>query len=171
MLVKQVMKNGELVLEPVRTTISFRLDPSVSTAKTPTRSYNNDLGFDIYSAEDFTIYSGEPIVVRTGVHCIFPDGYGAFIKDRSSMASKGVYTHGGVIDNGYTGEIKIILSYTNTKGSKDTPFINFKAGDKIAQMVLVPVPYVASTVISEEQFNELSGEKERGERGFGSTGN
>jgi dUTP pyrophosphatase len=65
----------------------------------------------------------------------------------------------GVIDNGYTGEIKVAL-YNSTNNA-----FPIKYGDKIAQMVLIPT--VNFTV---EEATEITSADGRGDNGFGSTG-
>ena len=130
----------------------------------PTKANDGDLGWDLYCLYPtaFTVYTHEnaPVLIETGIACEFPEGYGAIIKDRSGMASKKQLTiHAGVIDNGYTGEIKILMYYHGDK------FLNIEAGTKIAQMVLVPVvPCVVEVV------DEIVSSDGRGHHGFGSTG-
>lgn len=120
-----------------------------------------DLGYDLYSNEEHVALDpGQQHLFSTGVAVQFPAGYGGIIKDRSSMAvQKSLYTAGGVIDNGYTGEIKIILR----NGGLDMQRI-YK-GNKIAQLVIVPV-LTSSTMDIVEDLSVTA----RGEGGFGSTG-
>ncbi len=134
-------------------------------AKLPTTAYNGDLGYDLYALEDTWIFQ-EPTLVRTGIACaaysedrsgqIWP--LGLIIKDRSSMALKGLFTHGGVIDPGYRGELVVNLTCT-----KITPY-NVQAGDKIAQMVPVQV------LTGEVREVTVLEQSERGENKFGSSG-
>lgn len=128
------------------------------TAKAPVVAHpGEDLGFDLFSDESVQLEARELVKVRTGVAVEFPVGMGGIIKDRSSMAAKGVTTHGGVIDNGYRGEIMVIM-----RGPYSRSFIN--KGDKIAQLVMIPVLTCPIEVV-----DELSN-TERGVGGFGSTG-
>lgn len=134
-------------------------------AKLPTRAYEGDLGFDLYVLEDVNIPAinengGLPVVkIRTGIAVELPHGWGAFIKDRSSVATKlGLHTVAGVIDNGYRGEI--IVAVVNLSGKE----VKLDAGMKIAQ--LVPIPVYCGSVIEVEELNKA----ERGNKGFGSSG-
>jgi dUTP pyrophosphatase len=143
-----------------------RLDPR---AILPTCAYpGEDLGYDLYALED-TMVSHSVTKVRTGIaaqHFHYVRGItsqysplakdGLLIRDRSSMASSGVTVSGGVIDHGYTGEIIVLMT---------AHILNYdiKAGDKIAQMI--PIPVLTHDVI---QVDDLLGE--RGDKGFGSTG-
>jgi len=133
-------------------------------AKLPTRAYDGDLGFDLYLLEDTLIpaYEGDrPALkkLRTGIAVKFPKGWGGFIKDRSSIATKDrLITVAGVIDNGYTGEI--IVAVVNLSG-KD---VYLSAGTKIAQ--LVPIPVFDGSVVEVDELEETK----RGDKGFGSSG-
>jgi dUTP pyrophosphatase len=124
-----------------------------------------DLGYDVYALEN-TWVSEQPVLVRTGIACeaISPwlEPLGLIMKDRSSMALRGLYTHAGVIDAGYRGEIHVVLSYQPLVRSY-APY-NITAGDKIGQMV--PIRILTGKV---HEVSELSG-SDRGVLGFGSTG-
>lgn len=111
------------------------------------------------------IESGKPTVLETGISVHFegPDlgtetKYGLLVKDRSSLAIKGLRISGGVIDAGYRGELKIILNLSGLS------YYDLWPGDKIAQ--LIPTPIFADAV---EIVKDLE-ESDRGEGGFGSTG-
>jgi len=101
--------------------------------------------------------------VRTGIavearHPNTGAGLGLLVRDRSSMAARGVAVTGGVIDAGYRGEIQILL----TNLTDDA--IRLNAGDKIAQMIPVPVLTGQVSVV------ESLGDSVRAEKGFGSSG-
>jgi len=132
----------------------------VSTAKLPEKAHAGDLGYDLFSLNDEVIYTDETVLVGTGIAIQFPEGYGAFIKDRSSVATKQkLFTVAGVIDNGYVGEIRVALH----NASNDA--VRIKAGDKIAQLVLIP-----TVNFQVEEVNEVVSADARGTGGFGSTG-
>lgn len=139
-----------------------------SNAKLPTIEHSGeDLGYDLYALEDTILLHNEPTKVRTGIAAYFAPNFfnfnefGLLIRDRSSMASKGITVSGGVVDAGYRGEIQVILTdYTK----RDDMLYLIKAGDKIAQMI--PIPVYADTVEEVEELPEAS----RGEKGFGSSG-
>lgn len=120
-----------------------------------------DAGYDLYSLETITLYPGERAVIRTGVHIEIPNGYVGIIKDRSSMALRGVHTYGGVIDSSYRGELRIILNNL----SEGEQLI--EKGQKFAQMVIVP--YFIESIEIVESLDFLSS-TQRGTAGFGSTG-
>jgi len=133
----------------------------VEHAILPSKAHAGDLGYDLYSSDQITLHSGETKLISTGISVQFPEGYGGLIRDRSSIATKRqLFTVAGVIDNGYTGEIKVAL-YNSTES-----FQTIYIGDKIAQMILIPT--VNFTV---EEVDETISNDGRGNNGFGSTGN
>jgi len=127
-------------------------------AHPPEKATEGDLGYDLFCAEQTTIEPGATLAVPTGIAVQFPSGWGAVIKDRSSMALKQIHVSAGVIDNGYRGEIKVAL--TNHSGKS----VRLELGQKMAQMIPVPVTNWEVAVV-----DQLSS-TERGEGGFGSTG-
>jgi dUTP pyrophosphatase len=133
-----------------------------SRAKLPTIAHlGEDLGYDIFALEDCWIYNNNVTKVRTGIGAkAYKHGYplGMIVKDRSSMAIKGVFTHGGVLDSGWTGELCVLMTTMHP-----SPYF-IRAGDKIAQMVPVPV---LTGEITEVLGLEPSS---RGDQGFGSSG-
>lgn len=132
----------------------------VEHAILPSKAHSGDLGYDLYAADQVTIYAGETHLISTGIAVQFPEGYGGLIRDRSSVATKRhLFNVAGVIDNGYTGEIKVAL-YNSTDGIQ-----TIYRGDKIAQMILIP------TVDFEvEEVTDITSHDGRGDNGFGSTG-
>ena len=94
--------------------MKLKVKKLLPNAKLPTRAYQFDLGYDLYAAEDIDLQSGEFKLVRTGL-CMEADDemIGFITRDRSSMACKGIFSHAGVIDAGYRGEIKILLENVN----------------------------------------------------------
>ena len=130
-------------------------------ATLPTKAHAGDLGYDLYAANQYMIYAGETKLISTGIAIQFPEGFGAIIRDRSSIATKKyLFTVAGVIDNGYTGEIKVAL-YNATE-----EYVTIYKGDKIAQLILIP-----TVDFQVEEVTDITSMDGRGEYGFGSTGN
>ena len=97
-----------------------------------------DLGYDLFALEETPLTARATVKVRTGIAVEARDPatrapLGLLVRDRSSMAARGVATTGGVIDAGYRGEILVLM--TNLGDAE----ITLAAGEKIAQMVPVPV--------------------------------
>jgi dUTP pyrophosphatase len=117
-----------------------------------------DLAADLYAVAGATLPRGATMLVATGVAMEFPSTHGALVEDRSGLAARGVTTLAGVIDPGYRGEIKVVM--TNLSGAA----VEIKAGDRIAQLRIVRR--------IEAEFEEVSElvEARRGAKGFGSTG-
>lgn len=117
-----------------------------------------DLAADLYAVEGTVIDAGATLPVSTGIALEFPATHGALVEDRSGLAVRGVTTLAGVIDPGYRGEIKVVV--TNLSPAA----VEVKAGDRIAQLRIVQR--------IEAQFEEVTelAEAPRGAAGFGSTG-
>ena len=122
-----------------------------------------DLGYDVFALEKAVLEPLQTLRVRTGIavearHPETGAPLGLLVRDRSSMASRGIATTGGVIDAGYRGEVQIVM--TNLGHTA----VELKAGEKIAQMV--PVPVLTGAV---EEVDSLE-ESARAHKGFGSSG-
>jgi dUTP pyrophosphatase len=138
----------------------MRVKRLTKSAVLPTKAHRDeDLGYDLYSDEPVVLFSNTTKKISTGIIIEFPKGFGGIIKDRSSLASCMLTTSGGVIDSGYRGEIFVLL----TNNSFGTLYIT--KGQKIAQLILIPI--VHSDI---EETTEPLSETVRGEKGFGSSG-
>lgn len=127
-------------------------------AKAPTRAHPTDAGVDLLSMETKIINAGMTETFRTGVHVEIPQGMAGLLVSKSGLLTKCGLTSTGLIDEGYDGEIIVALH----NGSKKAYCIF--AGDKISQLVLIPVSYEDIEIVEE------IGSGERGSAGFGSTG-
>ncbi|MGR4009712.1 dUTP diphosphatase [Leucobacter sp. 1207-22] len=128
----------------------------------PTYAHHDDAGADMRASESVVIAPGERALIGTGVSIALPEGYVAFVVPRSGLAVKHgitVVNSPGTIDAGYRGEIKVLLLNTDKENS-----FAVQAGDRIAQMVVMPVSRAVFTPVA-----ELS-DSVRGAGGFGSTG-
>jgi dUTP pyrophosphatase len=117
-----------------------------------------DLAADLHAVSAWTIQPGETVAVPTGIALGFPAEYGALVEDRSGLALRGLTTLAGVIDPGYRGEIKVVI--TNLAPIPHSIF----PGDRIAQLRIVR--RIEATFELVERLDETR----RGEGGFGSTG-
>ena len=125
-------------------------------AKMPTRAHPWDAGLDLYAMHDGEVYLNT--VFDTGVHVEIPEGYVGFIKSKSGLMVKHNILTDGTIDSHYTGSIKVKLF---NRGMTPYPV---KAGDKIAQLVILPC------VMPHLELVDSLKETDRGDAGFGSTG-
>lgn len=147
-----------------------------------------DAGYDIYSAETVILEPQEKAKIRTDIAVNIPEGYVGLLTSRSGVSSK---THlmieTGKIDAGFQGNMKINIKNDYSYYEKsETIFLKdiagenifeeernlyergtykINEGDKLAQLVIVPIwtPEL-------KEVEEFSSESERGEKGFGSTG-
>lgn len=132
-----------------------------SAAIIPEYAHEGDAGLDLFSIEDKVIKAGESALIHTGIQIELPLNTEAQVRPRSGLALKHsitVLNTPGTIDEGYRGEVKIILI---NLGKED---FKVEKSMKIAQMLVKPVFRVK---ISE--VKELSS-SDRGDNGFGSTG-
>lgn len=143
----------------------------------PARKHDDDAGADLTSTEKVTLEPLGRALVPTGVKMKLPENTVGYVCPRSGLASKQgvtVLNAPGVVDEGYTGEIKVILINL----SNET--VVLEAGTRIAQLVVQPVEYVEYVhvhVSSQENKEKDTGEilqvkksEGRGDSGFGSTG-
>ncbi len=117
-----------------------------------------DLAADLHAVADCGITAGDTVAVPTGIALGLPDGFGALVEDRSGLALKGITTLAGVIDPGYRGELKVVLTNVSPLGYKVT------AGDRIAQLRIV------QSIEAEFEVVDTLDETHRASGGFGSTG-
>lgn len=137
----------------------LKLHPAARLPKYAHDGPYGDLAADLYSAEAVTLAAGATLAVPTGVALEFPATHGALVEDRSGLAMRGVTTLAGVIDPGYRGEVRVVI--TNLSPAP----VEIGPGDRIAQLRIVQKITA--------QFEEVSSldETPRGAAGFGSTGN
>jgi dUTP pyrophosphatase len=145
--------------------ISIQVKKLAASAQMPRYAHRGDFGdlaADLYASVVITLAAageaGSTQAVPTGIAIEFPSTHGALIEDRSGLAMRGITTLAGVIDPGYRGEIKVVMTNLST-----TP-LEIKPGDRIAQLRIVQ-----RIEASFEEVEEL-GEATRGTGGFGSTG-
>ena len=136
--------------------MKIKLEP---WAYMPTRGHSTDAGLDLRTPIDIVIPAFDSAVIDTGVHIEIYPGLVGMLKSKSGLnVKKGILCE-GVIDAGYTGSIVAKL-YNN---SDET--VTFSAGDKITQLVILPV-YIPHELCIVDEFDKT----ERGDCGFGSTG-
>ena len=121
-----------------------------------------DLAADLFAAEAAVLAPvGEPgstVAVRTGLAMELPSTHGALVEDRSGLAVRGITTLAGVIDPGYRGELKIVLTNLTNEAVTVAP------GHRIAQLRIV------ERIQGVFEESDMVAETERGSGGFGSTG-
>lgn len=128
----------------------------------PTYAQPGDAGADLRASESATLQPGERRLVSTGVRVALPQGSAGMVTPRSGLAARcglSIVNAPGIIDSGYRGEIKVCLINLDPH----TP-IEIQAGDRVAQLVIVPV--IAAEFVQVEELEETV----RGEGGYGSTG-
>ena len=139
-----------------------RLLPSAQLPRYAHTGPYGDLAADLFAAEAATLAPvGEPgstLAVRTGLALELPSSHGALVEDRSGLALRGVTTLAGVIDPGYRGELKVIITNLGPEPQVIAP------GHRIAQLRVV------ERIQASFEETDMLAETPRGQGGFGSTG-
>lgn len=136
-----------------------RLDPR---ATLPSRAHPGDAGLDLHALEGGMLAPADRAAVPTGIAIALPPGFAGLVLPRSGLAVRhgvSVVNAPGLIDEGYRGEVRVLL--LNTDRVRE---FTWSAGDRIAQLVLHRVEAVEVT-----EADALD-ETERGAGGFGSSG-
>ena len=129
-------------------------------ARIPMKMYIDSAGYDLFADESVNILKWSRASVNTSIRFQIPKGFYGEIKSRSGLAlKKGVVAFNGTVDSGYTGFVYIIL-FNNS----DFDY-NVKKGDRIAQIIFRKCHSVSFCVAE-----HLSGDTDRGVKGFGSSG-
>jgi dUTP pyrophosphatase len=156
----EALENDVQNMSSAKVTINYITE----TGKKLSYNYDSDSGFDLYSSETITIEPFGRALVPTGIKFEIPNDFEIQIRPKSGLA----LNHGltvlntpGTIDEGYTGEVKVIVFNTTNEQFK------INTGMKIAQAVVSRC--VTGRWVNLIQVNEIN-KKERGENGFGSTG-
>lgn len=127
-------------------------------ALAPSRAHETDAGLDLYALRGGLVRAHQAATFHTGVHAELPEGTVGILMPKSGMMTRHDLLTFGVVDEGYTGEIMVHIFNC---GDED---YSVRAGDKISQMLIVPVRYENVEIVE-----EISGGA-RADSGFGSTG-
>lgn len=144
---------------PRALTVRAMLSPG---ARVPSRAHADDAGLDLCAVEDAVIPPLGRALIGTGVAIAIPAGTAGMVCPRSGLAVRHgitVLNGPGIVDAGYRGEIKVPLHNTDPEQS-----FPVRAGDRIAQLVIVPV------LAPDLEIVESLDETERATGGFGSSG-
>lgn len=128
-------------------------------AYAPNRAHKTDAGLDIRSRETRLVMAHSSALFHTGLHVQLLQGTAGLLVSKSGLNVNHGITSTGLIDEGYTGEILVKL-YNNS----DENYL-VHAGDKISQLVVIPVFYGSIHIV-----DSLDENTERGDKGFGSSG-
>lgn len=124
----------------------------------PQRAHDTDAGLDLRSPNTVMVLRRGSVVIDTGVHVQLPKGTAGLLVSKSGLNINHGLLSTGLIDEGYTGSIRVKLYNL----SDETYIVN--EGDKISQLVIIPVVRENITLCSELD------DSDRGDKGFGSSG-
>lgn len=132
------------------------------TGTSPTRAYLDDAGLDLYVYGDYIIAPGEYRDIDLNVKIKAPPGYWVLLTGRSSsMRNRRLLVSQGVIDPGYIGPL-----YAGVTNMSTEP-VEIRHGERIAQLIAFRNETENLRLVEVERLPET----ERGDRGFGSSGN
>jgi len=120
--------------------------------------HDGDSGIDLRSTGNFVLRPGENAIIPTGIAVELPPGCEGQVRPRSGLAAKGIVANFGTIDNGYRGEIMVVLFNLSNEVFMIT------RGERVAQLVIAKVERPVL------EFSGILSSTERGSDGFGSTG-
>jgi dUTP pyrophosphatase len=137
----------------------------IEDAIVPTRGTSFSAGYDLSSVENYSILPNSTILVSTGLKLKIPTGHYGRIAPRSGISvKKQLFVNAGVIDEDYRGEVKIVF-YNPTQY-----IVSINKGERVAQLIIEKISYPIILEVDDlDKTDNLP--SERGERGFGSTGN
>jgi len=141
-------------------TLKVRFKKLVKHAFVPEYAKPGDAGLDLVAIDSYKNHDYKYIEYGTGLAVKIPEGYVGLLYPRSSISktSHTLANSVGVIDSGYTGEIKLRMRYVDEREDLEYAF-----GDKVGQLIIMPLPKVEL-----EEVDELP-VTERGDGGFGSS--
>jgi len=136
-----------------------RLMPDVPHLYPP--AHMGDSGYDLRISEGVILSPGSTLSAPTGLIVEIPVGYEGQVRGRSGLACEHIHTHFGTIDSTYRGQVRVILHNLSK-----IPF-HFHKGDRIGQLVISKVEHPSIEEVDRTSMIPT----ERGDKGFGSTGN
>ncbi len=166
----------------------LQTDHNIEICALPSYTTKGSAGMDLYATKDYVVAPQERVKIGTGIAIHIGNKYSwrdisdirvaGFILPRSGLGTKGLVLANtiGVIDEDYQGEV-IISAWNSLSEINSMEYdkysggyirkrdIVIQAGDRIAQLILLPVIKAQFTVVDE--FSEQTG---RGQGGMGSTG-
>jgi len=129
--------------------------------KIPEKSHPDDIGYDLYSDNEYSIDPGKVVLVNLGISIQLPKNVGGFVLPRSGLASKHLISPintPGLIDPGYTGELMVpLMNYSDIK-------YKVNKHERIAQLVTISTGEITFELVDNLDTSE------RSDSGFGSTG-
>lgn len=143
-------------------TLAIKLERMTPTATLPSRSHEDDAGWDLYVDEDRWLWPLQGANLTTGWRVKLPVGHWGSIKSRSStFVKRRIKVYEGVVDPGYTGPLNIIIQNMSLMPKR------IRRGDRLAQLVVVQQIRTELWAVDVSLDTEIH---TRGPRGFGSSG-
>ena len=145
----------------------FRLDDAGIMPRKAHTGVFEDAAYDLFycGSEPIDLAPAEHKSFPTGLACVIPEGYWLKFHDRSGLASKkGIQVLAGVIDAGYTGELRVILENTSAVTQRIEPRI------AVCQFTVEKIINCRLLFIGDREFTAAIADRDRKDKGFGSSG-
>lgn len=142
------------------TSLELRVACLTPRALIPRKGYATDAGFDLAIPENYALPPGTTCRIDLEIVLQIPHGWYGQIFGRSSVFQRGLSIHPGVIDADYRGSVQLLVE------NRRRQTLHAQRGERLAQLLILPVPRVALHRISPAEIEPTS----RGAGGFGSTG-
>ena len=146
---------------PLQNNFNIKIKILNEFAKLPSKSHEDDIGYDLYADGEYVVKPNKVILVQLGISIQLPENVGGFVLPRSGLASKHLIApinSPGLIDPGYTGQLMIPLMNYSDKTYTVTKH------ERVAQLVVI-----STGTITFDEVSDLD-ESDRSSGGFGSTG-
>ena len=143
-------------------TLELHIERLDQTIPPPQYAYPGDAGLDLRAGCDCTLLPEARAPIPTALKVAIPEGYAGFVLPRSGLAARcgfSLVNTPGLIDSQYRGEVTVLAINHDANNP-----IEIKKGDRIAQLVILPIPLIKLVEVSKLD------ETDRNEKGFGSSG-
>jgi dUTP pyrophosphatase len=136
-------------------------EPEIQHTRAPIRAYDGDAGFDLVVSQSRMVEPGRMTDIPCNLAVELPEHtFGVIVGRSSTLRTKGLQVHLGVIDSGYRGELFAAVSTLGRAA------VSVRSGERLAQLIVLPN---ASRLLMPTRVDQLN-PSDRGSRGFGSSG-
>jgi dUTP pyrophosphatase len=139
----------------------------IRDVKSPSRGTSQSAGMDFYVPNDFkalALHPGQSANIPSGIKLVIPENHAGIFFNKSGIAIKGLQVGACVVDADYRGEVHLNVHNHSDK------IVRVEAGQKLVQMLIIPVIMNSFDEVSNEFYELMYNNTERGSGGFGSTG-
>lgn len=141
--------------------INIKIKLLNENAKVPNKKHELDIGYDLYSDNEYLLKAQSVTMVHLGISIELPNNVGGFVLPRSGLSSQHLIApinSPGLIDPGYIGELMVpLMNYSNID-------YTVERNERIAQLVAINTQIIKFQQVDDHDASD------RSTGGFGSTG-